>query len=179
MKSIPTIDLVELIKLRDRDGFNQLYNQYAHIVYGMSLKLVKNVAVAEDIVQETFVKVWKNIDQYDQQKASFPTWVLNIARYTTIDYLRSKQYKQQQKNQTVDNSEYLTRAYSSSLNTDILGLKSVVAGLEPKYREVIELVYFAGYTQEEAAELLKIPLGTVKTRARFAIQKLRAIIKPS
>ena len=179
MKAIHAIDIVDQIKLRDRDGFNQLYNQFAHIIFGMSLKLVKNVAVAEDLVQETFVKVWKNIDQYDQQKASFPTWVLNIARYTTIDYLRSKQYKQQQKNQTIDNSEYLTRASSTSLNTDIIGLKSVVAGLDPKYREVIELVYFAGYTQEEAAELLKIPLGTVKTRARFAIQTLRAIIKPS
>ncbi len=77
-----------------------LYKQYAPAILGMSLKLVKNVSAVEDLVQETFVKGWKNIGQYDQQKASFAAWIINIARYTTIDYLRSKLNKQLQKKPT-------------------------------------------------------------------------------
>lgn len=172
----PTSHFIELIKLRQREGYDYLYNEYAHIIFGMSIKLVKNVSVAEDLVQETFIKVWKNIDQYDAHKASFSTWVLNIARYTTIDYLRSKQYKQQQKNQTVGNSEY-SEGLAVSINLDAMGLRNEVARLEPKYREIIDLIYLGGFTQEEAARHLNIPLGTVKTRTRFALQTLRSIMK--
>lgn len=167
--------IVDLIKGREREGFDLLYKQYAPAILGMSNKLVKNTAIAEDLVQDTFVKVWKNIWQYDQHKAAFSTWVLNIARYTTIDYLRSKQNKQQQKNQGIEISEYLVNEYNVSINEDNIGVRGMIVQLEPKYREVIDLIYFGGYTQEETAEILDIPLGTVKTRARFAIQTLRSI----
>ena len=173
----PILNIVDLIKHREREAFNLLYKQYAPVILGMSLRLVKNASAAEDLVQETFVKVWKNIGQYDQQKASFSTWLLNIARYTTIDYLRSKQNKQLQKNQQVENSEYLIKDHSVSVNEDIIGIKGLVSKLERKYQDVIDLIYFGGYTQEEAAEILDIPLGTVKTRTRFAIQTLRSLIK--
>lgn len=173
----PILNIVDLIKLRDREGFNMLYKQYAPVILGMSLKLVRNTSAAEDLVQETFVKVWKNIGQYDKQKASFSTWLLNIARYTAIDYLRSKQNKQLQKNQQVENYEYLIKGHSVSVNEDFIGIKGLVTKLERKYRDIIDLIYFGGYTQEEAAEILAIPLGTVKTRTRFAIKTLRSLMK--
>src|SRR5688572_4851100 len=125
-----SLDIAELIRLRKREGFDLLYRQYAHIIYGMSIRLVQDVSIAEDIVQETFVKTWKNIDQFTPQKASFSTWVLNIARYTTIDYLRSKQYKQRQKNQTLDNFEYPEKRTPATSNTDGIGLKNMVARME-------------------------------------------------
>jgi RNA polymerase sigma-70 factor (ECF subfamily) len=167
---------VELIKQRKRQGFDLLYRQYGHIVFGMSMKMVKDRIIAEDLLQETIIKAWRNIHQFSAQKASFSTWLLNIARYTIIDYLRSKQHKQRQKNQSLDNSEYQEGAAVSHPNADIVGLKNNIARMEPKYREILDLIYFKGYTQDETAQLLGIPLGTVKTRTRFALDQLRKVL---
>lgn len=168
--------LVNCIRQRDREGFRQLYSQFAHIIFGMSYKVTRNTVVSEDIVQETFVKVWKNIDQYNPEKAAFATWILNIARYTIIDYLRSRQHKQSLKNQNEGKIEYNTTALSSAPNIDTTGIKSLVTRLEPKYREIIDLIYFAGHTREETAAILDIPVGTVKTRARYALKMLRNMV---
>ena len=178
MEVIPaSIQIADLIRLRSREGFDLLYREYAHVIYGMSIRLVQDESIAEDIVQETFVKAWKNIDQFSANRASFTTWILNIARYTAIDYLRSKQYKQRQRNLTLDNSELPANKSSMGVDADNIGLKNMVAKMEPKYREVIDLIYFSGYTQEEAANILQIPVGTVKTRTRFALGQLRGVVK--
>ena len=165
--------LIELIKQRDRQGYNLLYEQFSPFLYGLIYKMVKDVPVAEDLLQETFIKIWKNIDQFDGGKASFITWLMSIARYTTIDYLRSKTHRQQQKNQRLENFEYDSKIQTVIPGVETAGLRNIVSALEPKYREVIELLYFKGYTQEEAAGELALPLGTLKTRARYALQMLR------
>ena len=165
--------VIPLLKQRDKQGFNLLYEHYAPILFGLICKMTRDSVVAEDLLQETFVKVWKNIDQYDEEKASFLTWLVNIARYTTIDYLRSKGYKQQQKNQKVEHFEYVDKGHVVMPNTEATGLKKLVSKMEPKYRDIIDLIYFGGYTQEEVASILAIPLGTVKTRTRYALQMLR------
>jgi RNA polymerase sigma-70 factor, ECF subfamily len=165
--------LIELIKQRDRQGYNLLYEQFSPFLYGLIYKMVKDVPVAEDLLQETFIKIWKNIDQFDAGKASFITWLMSIARYTTIDYLRSKTHRQQQKNQRLENFEYDSKIQTVIPGVETAGLRNIVSALEPKYREVIELLYFKGYTQEEAASELALPLGTLKTRARYALQILR------
>ncbi len=171
-----TFEIAELINLRDRIGFNLLYDQFTPVVFGVCHKFVSNREAAEDLVQETFIKVWKNISQFDPDKSSFSTWLLNIARYTAIDYLRSKSYKQQLKNQNLENSEYQYEKPAISYLEERAELQGLIETLEYKYRIVLELIYFTGYTQEETAELLNIPLGTVKTRTRFAIQTLRAVL---
>lgn len=177
MKTIAnTFEIVELINLRDRIGFNLLYDQFTPLVFGVCHKFVSNKEAAEDLVQETFIKVWKNISQFDPDKASFSTWLLNIARYTAIDYLRSKSYKQQLKNQNLENSEYQYEVSAICYFEERAELQRLIATLAYKYRIVLNLIYFAGYTQEETAELLNIPLGTVKTRTRFAIQTLRTFL---
>jgi RNA polymerase sigma-70 factor, ECF subfamily len=170
---IATHDLVELLRQKNRDGYNELYERYAATLYGIICKIVNDTSTAEDILQDTFVKVWKNIDNYSKEKGSLFTWLLNIARYTAIDYLRSKQHRQKLKNQTTTDNEYIQETFYTVDNLDNSSLKGLVAKLEPKYREVIDLVYFWGYTQDEVSKILNMPLGTVKTRARMGLQILR------
>jgi RNA polymerase sigma factor (sigma-70 family) len=175
MPAIPTIEtqqLVEQLKQRNRGGFTELYDHYASTLYGVICRVVNDTVTAEDVLQETFVKVWKNIELYSEDKGSFFTWLLNITRYTAIDYLRSRQHKQKLKNHDDPNNGYLhEHVYLQAV--EYTGLKGLVAKLEPKYREVIDLLYFWGYTQDEVSRILGIPLGTVKTRARMGLQMLR------
>ena len=165
--------LIDLIKQRNRHGYNLLYQQYAPMLFGVIFKVIKDASTAEDLLQESFIKIWKNIDQFDAGKASFATWLVTIARYTAIDYVRSKAHRQQRKNQQLENFEYDSKTHITLPVAETAGLRTIVSTLEPKYREVIELIYFMGYTQEEAANELDLPLGTLKTRARYALRMLR------
>ena len=170
---IATHELIELLRQKSQQGFCQLYDSYAPALYGIICNIVKDTAAAEDVLQEAFVKVWKNIEHYRQEKGTLFTWLLNITRYTAIDYLRSRQHKQKLQNQNLNDSEYIeARAYVQP-NVENSGLRGLVAKLEPKYREIIDLVYFLGHTQDEVSKMLNIPLGTVKTRARTGLQILR------
>lgn len=170
---LETHDLVALLKQKRREGFSELYDRYAPVLYGIICRMVKDTVTAEDVLQEVFVKVWKNIAQYDEVKGTFFTWLLNITRYTAIDYLRSRQHKQKQKNQTTGDNEYIQDVVYVQPAIEYTGLRDLVAKLEPKYREVIDLVYFWGYTQDEVSKILRLPLGTVKTRARMGLRLLR------
>ena len=171
--SIETQLLVEKLKQRNRGSFNELYDHYASTLYGVISRVVNDPATAEDVLQETFVKVWKNIEHYSEEKGTFFTWLLNITRYTAIDYLRSRQHKQKLKNSDDPDNEYVRDQVYLQSSIEYTGLKGLVARLEPKYREIIDLLYFWGYTQDEVAKILNIPLGTVKTRARAGLQILR------
>lgn len=124
-------------------------------------------------MQDCLVKVWKNIHSYDAGRGTFFTWLLNIARYTTIDYLRSKGFKQAQKIYPADLYEYTQGNHVNLPDTDQVGLKSLVQKPDTKYQKIIDLVYFWGFTQEEVAGILEIPLGTVKSRTRHALRELK------
>ncbi len=177
---VTQVELIVLIKERSSEGFNVLYKNYADALYGVINRIVLNTASAEDLLQDTFVKIWKNIDSYDECKGTFFTWMLNIARNTSIDldHLRTKQFK----NQKVTGSDEVllfetgTGSRKSDSNTDAIGLRSAVDKMEDKYKEVINIIYFYGYTYEETAKLLDVPVGTVKTRARKALSLLRNTI---
>jgi len=170
---IATHDLVNLLRKKNREGFALLYDNYGPSLYGIICKIVRDETVAEDILQESFVKVWKNIEHYCEDKGSFFTWLLNITRYTAIDYLRSRQHKQKSKNQMLSDNEYTEGMMLVNDEPEYIGLKGIVAKLEPKYREIIDMIYFKGYTQDEVSKILEMPLGTVKTRARMGLQILR------
>lgn len=130
--------------------------------------------VAEELLQDVFVKIWKNINRYEPGKAALFTWMVSIARNTCIDHLRSKQHKNESLTFTgiPENApEFsLNEEANHSLNKDIFKLSQ---RLDEKYREVIDLLFVLGYSQKEAAEKLNIPLGTVKTRSRAALNQLR------
>ena len=169
---IETAELVELLKQKSRQGFAMLYDKYAPYLFALSFRIVRDKAAAEDVLQEVFVKVWKHISEYDDTKGAFYTWLINIARFTAIDHLRSIQRKQRLKNQMAAGNEYIAEQQRQPLH-DYIGLKDIVAKLDPKYREVIDLLYYYGHTQDEVAKILNLPLGTVKTRARTGLQILR------
>src|ERR1700739_1924920 len=155
-----------------------LYDNYSAALLGVIFRIVDSSEAAEDILQEVFIKIWKNISSYDRSKGKLFTWLINIARNAAIDSMRVKDYAIKSKIQSIDNSvRSINRQYNVSTQVDHIGLKTLVDKLKPEYKVLVDKLYFEGYTQEEAAEELGIPLGTVKTRIRAAINHLREVMK--
>ena len=173
--------LVDQLMQRDDRAFQWLYENYSAALYGVLLKVVREEEQAQDLLQEVFVKIWNNLASYDRQKGRLFTWMLNIARNTAIDSIRAgKAMSRPSSTQTLSTSDESTflvdRQYSvAPENPDHIGLQEVVSRLRPERRDLINLIYFGGYTHEEAAEELKLPLGTVKTRIRSALQELKSL----
>lgn len=169
--------LMQIYKKDDR-AFTLLYDMYSKSLFSVIYNLIRDHEEAEDILQETFVKIWKNIDSYDESKGRFYTWILNISRNTSIDRLRSKGFNNRQKNLSSDNFVHLLDD-SNKLNhkIDTIGIKEFVKKLKPKCIQILDLLFFKGYTQQEASEELQIPLGTIKTQNRNCINDLRNFLK--
>lgn len=170
-------ELIQLLKCRDPKGFSYLYDNYAKALYGIITRMVKETGLAEDILQEVFIKVWSNIHQFNSEKGRLFTWMSNVAKNLTIDTMRSKNYKKQQKiavnNSLIDN--YYDKSYRLN-KFDTIGLRNQLSHLKPMHKNVIDLAYFSGFTQEEISKVIGIPLGTVKTKMRSAILELRNVI---
>jgi RNA polymerase sigma-70 factor (ECF subfamily) len=129
------------------------------------------------VLQEVFVNVWRKISTYDETKGRLFTWMLNIARNAAIDKVRSKGYRDNQRTQPIAEGENAGMSISSNPVVNDVGLKKVLTTLNDEYRKLIDLSYFQGFTHEEIAKMLGIPLGTVKTRIRTAISQLRTMIR--
>ena len=159
-------------------AFNYLYDNYSAALYGIVYKIIEDKELAEDILQEAFVKIWYNFSSYSNTKGRLFTWMLNITRNLAIDTLRSKSYKKQGKIQGYENSvdNFVDKATSSE-QFDSLGISKHLTRLKNDQKQIIDLAYFSGFTQEEIAKQLSIPLGTVKTRMRAAIMELRKLLK--
>jgi RNA polymerase sigma factor (sigma-70 family) len=166
--------LVALLKQQSRDAFNYLYRQYSGVLYGIIHKIVFDDQIAQDVLQEAFVKIWQNVDKYDARKGKIYTWMLNVARNAAIDKLRSKGEIMKGKIQTGEDIVHISTSMKTEQMTDAIGLRKLVAALKPEYEAIVELAYFKGFTLEEISKTLNIPLGTVKTRMRQAIKLLRA-----
>jgi RNA polymerase sigma-70 factor, ECF subfamily len=166
----------ELLK-KDDKSFTLLYDNYSKSLYGVIYNLIRNTEEAEDVLQEVFVKIWKNIDSYNESKGRLYTWMLNIARNTSIDKLRSKNFNNSQKNLSSDNFVHILEDSSKTTNKiDAIGIKEFIMKLKPKCVQIIDLLFFKGYTQQEASDELEIPLGTVKTNNRNCMNELRKMI---
>jgi RNA polymerase sigma-70 factor (ECF subfamily) len=166
--------LVVLLQSKDQRGFSILYDNYSSALYGVILKIVRSEEIAADVMQDSFVKIWKNIDGYNRSKGTLFTWILNVARNTAIDRIRSQEFQNSQRNQDIDsNINIIDNQENSQFDIDAIGLKKVVENLRPEHQQMIELLYFKGYTQAEVADEFGIPLGTVKTRVKAAIVQLR------
>jgi len=158
-------------------AYTYLYENYAGALRSVIFNIVNEEELANDVLQEVFIKIWKQIDTYDNLKGRLFTWMLNISRNASIDTVRSKSFQNNRQNRELTEDVY-TAAGSSQINTDVMGLRKVVHQLKEEYRVLVDLSYFQGYTQDEIAKALGIPLGTVKTRLRTALIQLRDIIKP-
>ncbi|ATL47627.1 RNA polymerase subunit sigma-70 [Chitinophaga caeni] len=168
------------LKAKDQQVFGYLYDHYSPALYGVILKVINDETSASDILQEVFLKIWKSIDRYDTEKGRLFTWMLNIARNTAIDSLRSKAHKLDQKIQEISADVYThTSQLTVQPSIDHLGLSKVLDKLNKEQRKIIDLAYYKGCTQDEIAKILDIPLGTVKTRMRNAIIQLRNLLKQS
>jgi RNA polymerase sigma factor (sigma-70 family) len=167
-------NFIEKLKGRDRDSFGQLYDSYSPALYGIVLRMVNSSEVAEDILQDAFVKIWKNLPNYDQAKGSIFTWMLNITRNTAIDAMRSKKIRPTTSFSDEVNAQF-DQDNSLTINTSTIGVKDLVDNMKPEFREAINAVYFSGLTHEEAAENLNLPLGTLKTRVRAGLTELKRI----
>lgn len=171
-------ELLVLVYKKDDKAFTHLYDMYSKSLFSVIHVLVRNREEAEDVLQDVFVKIWKNIDSYQESKGRFYTWIVNIARNTSIDMLRSKNFNNSQKNLSSDNFVHLLDDSSKLINkVDTIGMQEFVRRLKPKCIQIIDLLFFKGYTQQEASEELAIPLGTVKTHNRNCINDLRNYLK--
>ena len=171
-------ELVTLLQNEDARAFNYLYDNYSGAIYGVIYKMVENKELAEDILQEAFIKFWNNFKNYDPLKGRLFTWMLNIARNLTIDTLRSKDYKKQHKIYGNENSVNELSDKSRTVDRfDSLGIRKHLSSLKQDQKQIIDLAYFSGLTQEEISKELSIPLVTVKTRMRTAILELRKLLE--
>jgi RNA polymerase sigma-70 factor (ECF subfamily) len=170
-------ELVSLLAKRDQQAFAYLYDNYAAALNGIIFRMVENTELAEDILQEAFVKIWNNFSSYDSSKGRLFTWMLNLTRNLTIDTLRSKGYKKQSKISGDENSVNNLASDGQMVERfDAMGLRKQLVNLRPEQRSIIDLAYFNGYTQDEISKEMGIPLGTVKTRMRAAIIELRKLL---
>ncbi len=167
-------EIIERLKVQDRSVISYLYDHYSTALYGVIVHIVQDTNLAEEVLQETFIKIWQNADVYDAQKGRLYTWMLNIARNLAIDATRGKNYKKSKKNQSFENNvNHLENKNVHHIPVEEIGVKDLVNQLDVTYKMIIEKVYFEGYTLADAAEALNIPLGTLKTRLRTALQLLR------
>lgn len=168
-------ELVTALRAKDDQAFGYLYDHYAGALYTVVKQVVGDVDVSDDVLQETFVNIWRRIDQYDETKGRLFTWMLNIARNAAIDKTRSKGFQQSNRQQPLTEAE---SAYGIvKPGVDDFGLKKVLLKLKQEQRQLIDLSYFQGYTHEQISKALDIPLGTVKTRIRSALTQLRILLQ--
>ncbi|OZV70595.1 RNA polymerase sigma factor [Winogradskyella aurantia] len=167
--------LVVELKQHNVDAFEQLHNMYAENILGAINIIIQDEAISKEICQDVFVKVWEKAQLYDAKKGRFFTWLLNMARNAAIDYTRSKEFKRQKKNHSLD---FFVNIFEKPASENVSGenyegLKRMLQQLKKKCVELIEMLYFKDYTQIMAAERLSIPVGTVKSRNRNCLKKLR------
>ena len=170
-------ELIVLLNEQSNDAFNYLYDNYSGAIYTIINQIVPDKDTANDVMQEVFVNIWRKIKTYDATKGRLFTWMLNIARNAAIDKVRSKGYRDSQRNQPIMENENSRMEMSANPTVKDVGLKKVLTTLNEEYRKLIDLSYYQGFTHEEIAKMLGIPLGTVKTRIRTAISQLRTMIR--
>ena len=173
------VALIASIAERNRDAFSRFYDFYAPMIYSLALRMLKAQSDAEDLLQEVFLQVWRQATVYSVQRGSPEAWLINIARSRAIDKLRSIRRREKSfvltddpaAAESPDNVE--TSAGESETR---LIMNSALANLPEGQRRVLELAYFDGLSQTEIAARLAEPLGTVKTRMRAGIQRLRGML---
>jgi RNA polymerase sigma factor (sigma-70 family) len=167
-------ELVLALRNREKVAVEALYDMYSASLFGVILRIVIDESTSEDVLQETFVKIWHSFPSYSADKGRLFTWMVNIARNLSIDKLRSKDFKNRNKNQELENNvTFIDEQRNTVYKAELMGIKDLVQKLKPEQKSILDLVYFKGYTHVEAADELGIPLGTIKTRLRMAIIELR------
>jgi RNA polymerase sigma-70 factor (ECF subfamily) len=171
-------NMLYCLQSNDQRHFQKLYNWFSPALFGLILKWIKDKEVAENLLQDVFIKAWRCRKLYDAGKGRLFTWLYRITRNICIDHLRSRNFKNKMAMLPEENMNSLKTSFiEDSLLNDTIGLRKLVDGLRQEEKEVVELLYFKGFTQKQVAEVMNIPLGTVKTRINKAIRELRYFFK--
>ncbi|KQC29706.1 RNA polymerase sigma factor [Flagellimonas eckloniae] len=165
--------IVSLLAERDDKAIALLYDHYGDTLYGVAYKVVRDEDLAQDVLQESFIKIWKKADSYDPSKAKLFTWLFRIIRNTAIDKLRSVNNKSDKEVQ-IDVSDVYNLGVSG-IRPEFMDVQDNLEKIEPKYKIVLEALFFEGMTQQEASEELGIPLGTIKSRLKIGLRELGKI----
>ena len=168
--------LVARMQQRDPNALAELYDRYGRVTFSLIVRIVRDAGTAEDLVQETFLRVWNRVHGFDAQKGSIGPWLLAVARNRAIDYLRSAGGRERNAVEYEESdhpSLYCDMERELLSNDKVRRVKTAVEKLSPNHRQVIELAYFEGLSQTEMAERMGQPLGTVKTWVRAALKTLR------
>jgi len=169
-------EIVDLLEKGDKKAISLLYENYADALFGVIKKVISDDDVAQDVLQECFVKIWRYSKKYDPSKAKLFTWLYRIAYNTAIDKTRSLKNKKNNEVQMETSSVY--KITSNALNQDVLDIKKHLSNLETKYQIVLNALFFEGMTQQEASDELNIPLGTIKSRLKIGLRELKKIYNP-
>jgi RNA polymerase sigma-70 factor (ECF subfamily) len=175
--------LIRLIARAKPEALSALYDRYRRLVFSVTLNVLGDRASAEEVTQDVFLRVWENAKTYKEEQAEVNIWLTRIARNRAIDVLRSRSTRQEQ--YTVDWAELNPQAMPSNDNPQKAAeltlqkerIRAAVAQLPEDQKHALKLAYFQGYTHQEIAELLGEPLGTIKTRVRLAMLKLRNLLQ--
>ena len=174
--------LVQRVTERDAEAFAQLYDRHADLVYSVALRVLADPALAQDTAQDVFLRLWRTPEAYDPARGRFVSWLVSVARNRAVDEVRMRGRRRQREmgeNATPDDPPD-GRAEDPQLavqvQADRLAVRRALALLPEEQRTALELAYFSGLTQQEIAERLREPLGTIKTRTRLAMKKLRAAL---
>ncbi len=165
--------IVELLQEQNEKAISLLYEHYGETLYGVAYKVVKDEELAQDVLQESFVKIWKKGDSYDSTKAKLFTWLFRITRNTAIDKLRSLNTKSDKEIQ-IDVSNVYNLGVDK-IKPEFMDVREHLDKIEPKYQIVLDALFFQGMTQQEASDELDIPLGTIKSRLKIGLRELRKI----
>lgn len=169
--------LIDRLRRRDPDAMSDLYDRYSRVVYSVILRVVRNASVAEELVQESFLRAWNRGTEFDSTRGKIGPWLLTIARNRAIDYLRSTAGQQQAITFELVSSERVTLFVDTEdrmLDQEqARRIRAAFTLLTANQRQVLELAYFEGLSQSEMAEKLGQPLGTIKTWVRGALTTLR------
>ena len=165
--------IVELLQERNDKAISLLYEHYGDTLYGVAYKVVRDEELAQDVVQESFIKIWKKSDSYDPSKAKLFTWLFRITRNTAIDKLRSVNNKSDKEIQMDVSDVY--KLGTEGIIPDLMDVQDNLDKIDSKYQIVLDALFFQGMTQQEASEELDIPLGTIKSRLKIGLRELKKI----
>lgn len=166
--------LVAGLKNNDGIAMSALYQMYSDSLYKVISTIVVIEEVAQDLLQETFIKIWKSFSMYDSTKGRLYTWMARLARNLSIDYLRSSNHRNSSVCEDLDEvTQQIDKTFQTSYNPDLIGVKDMTRILNFDQKSALELVYFKGYTHVQAAEELNITLGILRSRIQSSINILR------
>lgn len=174
--SIDDATLLSLLRERSPQGLALLYDRYGRLIYSTALRIVRDHGVAEEVTQDVFLRCWNHIGSYQPAQGTMVSWLVGIAHHRAIDELRSRRGKNRSREVSTEYLLYLPAPHAS-FDEALLReeIRAALEGLPAAQREAIEIIFWQGFSRREAADQLGVPIGTLHTRLRLGMEKLRAI----